>query len=105
MKRFYWSIAGLVLPIAVLLVLSAANATREKQDLLWHHRNLGKAFYENPTTLKESAAEFKKALEVSPDSARERVNYGLALLRAGQTKDSTAELVNTKKKDPEILQP
>src|ERR1041384_2608423 len=102
MKRVCWSIAGGVLLAAVLLVLSAADSTREKQDLLWHHRNLGKAFYENPTTQKEAVGEFKKALDVSPDSARERVNYGLALLRAGQTKEGTAELLKAQKQDPAI---
>jgi len=66
MKRVCWSIAGLVLPVAVLLVLSAAGTTREKQDLLWRHRNLGKAFYENPTTQKEAVGEFKKALTFHP---------------------------------------
>jgi tetratricopeptide (TPR) repeat protein len=102
MKRVCWSIAGLVLPVAILLLLSAAGTTREKQELLWHHRNLGKAFYENPTTQKEAVGEFKKALDVSPDSARERVNYGLALLRAGQTKEGMAELLKAQKQDPAI---
>ena len=46
--------------------------------------------------------EFKKALDVAPNSARERVNYGLALLRAGQTKDGVAELVKAQKQDPAI---
>src|ERR1700730_12814686 len=102
MKRISWSIAGVMLPVVVLLVLSAAGTTREKQDLLWHHRNLGKAFYETPTTLKEAVGEFKKALDLSPDSARERVNYGLALLRAGQTKEGMAELLKAQKQDPAI---
>ena len=78
-------------------MLAAASATREKQDLLWRHRNLGKAFYENPTTQKEAVAEFKKALDLAADSARERVNYGLALLRAGQTKEGMAELLKAQK--------
>ncbi len=81
---------------------SAADATRAAQDRLWRHRNLGKAFYENPTTQKESAAEFKKALDLAPDSARERVNYGLALLRAGQTKEGVVELEKAQKQDPKI---
>src|ERR1700756_1279340 len=81
---------------------AAADATRAAQDRLWHHRNLGKAFYENPTTQKEAVVEFKKALDVAPDSARERGNYGIALLRAGQTEDGVAELLKAQKQDPKI---
>ena len=102
MKRVFWWISGIVLPAAALLLVYGASASRQQQDLLWHHRNLGKAFYENPTTQKEAVVEFKKALEVVPNSARERVNYGLALLRAGQTKDGTAELIKAQKQDPAI---
>jgi len=102
MKRVLGWTAGFVLPAAVVLLLSGASASREQQDLLWHYRNLGKAFYENPTTQKEAVAEFKKALDLAPDSARERVNYGLALLRAGQTKDGAAELVKAQQQDPSI---
>ena len=102
MKRVFWWSAGLMLPVAAVFVLSGARASREQQDLLWHYRNLGKAFYENPTTLKEAVAEFKKALDLAPDSARERVNYGLALLRAGQTKDGAAELLKAQRQDPSI---
>jgi hypothetical protein len=61
MKRVLGWTAGLVLPAAVVLLLSGASVSREQQDLLWHDRNLGKAFYENPTTQKETVAEFKKA--------------------------------------------
>ena len=85
MRVFGW-IFGLALPVTAFFVLSGSSASREHQDLLWHYRNLGKAFYENPATSKEAVAEFKKALGLAPDSARERVNYGLALLRAGQGK-------------------
>src|SRR5579863_3907176 len=102
MKRIYWCCTAVVLSAWTLFLVSAANSSRERQDLLWHYRNLGKAFYENPTTQKEAVAEFKKALDLAPDSARERVNYGLALLRAGQTKDGVAELVKAQHQDPAI---
>src|SRR6266705_1622327 len=81
---------------------AGADATRAAQDRLWRHRNLGKAFYENPTTQKEAVGEFKKALDLAPDSARERVNYGLALLRAGQTKEGIVELEKAQQRDPAI---
>ncbi len=79
-----------------------APLTREQQDRLWHYRNLGKAFYENTTTQKEAVEQFRKALELAPDSARERVNYGLALLRAGDTLKAVAELEKAQKQDPSI---
>jgi len=103
MERVLRYLSGIILPIAVLLLLlHGASTSRQQQDLLWRHRNLGKAFYENPTTQKEAVVEFKKALDVVPDSARERVNYGIALLRAGQTKEGVAELLKAQKQDPKI---
>src|ERR1700683_5243136 len=105
MKRVSWLVSGLVLPAVALLLLRGAASTRAQQDLLWHYRNLGKAFYENPTTQKEGVVEFKKALDLASDSARERVNYGLALLRAGQTTEGVAELGQAQKKDPAIPHP
>ena len=102
MKRVFRWVSGFVLPAAALWLIYGASASRQQQDLLWHYRNLGKAFYENPTTQKEAVGEFKKAFDVAPNSARERVNYGLALLRAGQTKDGVAELAKAQKQDPAI---
>src|SRR5207302_4767156 len=68
---------------ALFLALLLAAVSPPSADLLWHHRNLGKAFYENPTTQYQAVQEFKAALDLAPDSVRERVNYGLALLKAG----------------------
>ncbi len=82
--------------------LLAADSTPPLADRLASARNLGKAFYENPTTQKEAVEEFRKALELAPDSARERLNYGLALLRAGQMEQGIAELQRVQKQDPTI---
>src|SRR5215467_5171270 len=87
---------------AALLLLRGADSARPHEDEIWRHRNLGKAFYENPTTQAQAVDEFKKALDLAPDSARERVNYGLALLRAGKTKEGVAELEKAQKQDPKI---
>ncbi|MDQ6663483.1 MAG: FG-GAP-like repeat-containing protein, partial [Acidobacteriota bacterium] len=92
---------GLIITASALLLIGAP-LTREQQDRLWHYRNLGKAFYENTTTQKEAVEQFRKALELAPDSARERVNYGLALLRAGDTPSAVAELEKAQKQDPSI---
>lgn len=65
-------------------------------------RNLGKAFYENPTTQKEAVVTLKQALDLAPKSARERLNYGLALLRAGQAQEGIAQLLTVQKEKPEL---
>ncbi len=83
--------------VSLLLLLVAPD-----QDRLWHLRNLGKAFYENPTTQKEAVEEFRQALELNPNSVRERVNYGLALLKNGDTKPAVVELEKAQKQDPSI---
>src|SRR6267378_619559 len=102
MKWVFWSAIGVVLPAAAAFFLLGASSTRQQEDLLWRYRNLGKAFYENPTTQKEAVTEFRKALDLAPKSARERVNYGLALLRAGQTKEGIVELEKAQQRDPAI---
>jgi len=96
-----WILAGM-LAAAALVLLVGADASRVEQDRIGRLRNLGKAFYENPTTQIQAVAEFKKALDLAPDSARERVNYGLALLRAGKTGEGAAELERAQKQDPKI---
>jgi hypothetical protein len=78
---------------------SAQSPDATRRDELARHRNLGKAFYENPTTHQNAVDEFKKALDLAADSARERVNYGLALLRAGKTAEGVAELERAQQQD------
>src|SRR5207253_11054109 len=90
--------------LAVLFgfVLFAAPPDTALEERLWRHRNLGKAFYENPTTLAQAVVEFKQALDLAPNSARERLNYGLALLRAGKTQEGVDELLKVQKQDPKL---
>jgi hypothetical protein len=85
---------------ALLLLMAAGPDPSEEQ--LQRYRNLGKAFYENPTTQAQAVDEFKKALDLRPKSATERLNYGLALIRAGKTKEGIAELERVQKKDPKL---
>jgi Tfp pilus assembly protein PilF len=85
-----------------LAALAASPAAQPQNDELSQHRNLGKAFYENPTTQQQAVEEFKKALDLAPASPRERVNYGLALLRAGKTAEGVAELLRAQAQDPSI---
>ena len=55
--------------IAFAALLLAAQTSVDPTTRLWQHRNLGKAFYENPTTQSECVGEFKKALDLEPNSA------------------------------------
>ena len=70
------------------------------QQLLWRYRNLGKALFETPTTQAQAPAELKKALDLAPDSFRDRLNYGLALLRAGEIDPAILELQKAQAQDP-----
>jgi Tfp pilus assembly protein PilF len=84
------------------LCLVAAQTRVSVEERLWQHRNLGKAYYENPTTQVQAVGEFQKALVLAPNSVREQLNYGLALLRAGRTKEGVAELEKVQKEDPSL---
>ncbi|HEX5760000.1 MAG TPA: FG-GAP-like repeat-containing protein [Thermoanaerobaculia bacterium] len=102
-----WRAALVPLAAALLLVSAAADgngpaAALSREELLWHHRNLGKAFYENPTTHDAAVAELKRALDLAPASLRERLNHGLALLRAGRVEEGIAELERVQRQDPAL---
>ncbi len=86
--------------VCAFLLLAADAPQSEAQ--LWQYRNLGKAFYENPDTHAQAVEQLRAALQLKPDSVRERTNYGLALLRAGQTDAGSAELLKAQKQDPSI---
>jgi len=93
--------------MAVLAVLSALwvhpdQSPSDVSEQLWRHRNLGKAFYENQTTYIEAVEQFQRALELAPDSSRERLNHGLALIRAGQTDQGIAQLERVQREAPAI---
>jgi tetratricopeptide (TPR) repeat protein len=93
-----------------LLVESACSRQNNPQNrpqfneaLLTQHRNLGKAFYENPTTKQEAVQEFQQALALAPDSAREKLNYALALLRAsGHDQEAVQRLQEVQRQDPSL---
>jgi tetratricopeptide (TPR) repeat protein len=88
--------------LLVVLLIPTALLADSPGEMLSHYRNLGKAFYENRATQYEAVETFKKALDLAPDSARERVNYGLALIRAGKKTEGVAELEKAQKQDPTI---
>lgn len=67
--------------------------------LLQEVRNLGKAFYETPGSSRQAVEQLKKALDLNPGSAREHLNYGLALLRAGRRDEGMAEVARAQRID------
>src|SRR5215472_5696182 len=90
-------------PVAVVCAfLILAADVPQSESRLWEARNLGKAFYENPDTHLQAVEQLRAALQLKPDSVRERINYGLALLRAGKTDAGAAELLKAQKQDPSI---
>ncbi|MEO8127793.1 MAG: tetratricopeptide repeat protein [Bryobacteraceae bacterium] len=87
---------------AALFLFLQAAPVEPVEDQLARLRNLGKAFYENTTTQTEAVETFRQALKLKPDSVRERLNFGLALLRAGKTAEGIAELEKVQKADPSL---
>ncbi len=67
--------------------------------LLQEVRNLGKAFYETPGSSRQAVEQLKRALDLNPGSAREHLNYGLALLRAGQREEGMAHVARAQRID------
>jgi tetratricopeptide (TPR) repeat protein len=88
--------------VAASVLFVAVAAEKPADEQLAEARNLGKAFYENPTTQQDAVDQFHRALELNPQSAREHVNYGLALLHAAKTADGVKELELAQKQDPSI---
>src|SRR5437763_14220619 len=88
--------------LSLAFLSSTPNLPANVREQVWKHRNLGKAYYENPMTQIKAGEEFKLALDLAPNSTRDRGNYGLALLRAGKAKEAIAELLKAQKEDPSI---
>lgn len=84
------------LAVFAFLLLAAPD------ERLARHRNLGKAYFETPTTHAQAVIEFQKALALAPNSTRDRLNLGLSLIANGQTAEGIAELEKVQKADPSI---
>src|SRR5580658_9365089 len=87
---------------ALLLLLASCSRPRD-ENALERHRNLGKAYYENPTTKQEAVNEFQQAFKIAPDSARDKLNYALALLRVdGREPEAVKLLEEVERQDPSL---
>src|SRR5215472_1711724 len=105
MRRFQLSSIRAWIAAAIICGLAwvvTAQRSASNDDRLWHYRNLGKAFYENPTTQEQSVAEFKKALDLAPNSNREKLNFALALMHAGKQAEGVELLRQVQKSAPEL---
>ena len=96
------NLAVCALAVAAFLLQSPAQNKASVEEQLAQLRNLGKAFYENPTTKQEAVDTFRKALALAPGSVREKLNYGLALVHNGDVDQGMAEIAKVQKQDPSI---
>ena len=78
-----------VMCVCALIWLTPSASSAAADAMLERHRSLGKAFFENPTTHTEAIAEFKKALDLAPNSVREKLNYALALLHGNRRRKAS----------------
>src|ERR1044071_1883623 len=93
--------AGILAATAAVALLALRAAT-PADDTLQRHRNLGKAFYENPTTHAEAITELKRALDLAPNSIPEKLNYALALLRGARAPEAVPLLQDVQRRDPAL---
>lgn len=94
-------LGALVAGGAALWMLATAQtpSSPDEDALLQEVRNLGKAFYETPGSSRQAVEQLERALELNPGSAREHLNYGLALLRAGRRDEGMAQVTEAQKID------
>ena len=87
--------------MAALVIATAETAGTDSAKLA-EHRNLGRAFYESAGASKQAMEHLGQAAAMNPESARDRLNYGLALLRGGQPEAGIAEIKKAQELDPSI---
>jgi tetratricopeptide (TPR) repeat protein len=101
--RSFRVICALTISLAALLIWFSPRAISAADNpSIERHRNLGKAFFENPTTHVEAIAEFKRALDLAPNSTREKLNYALALLHGNRVPEGIALLEQVQRVDPSL---
>lgn len=97
-RLFVFAIAAVLLAWAC----QRSNVAPENAAELQQIRNLGKALYETPGSAEQAVEALAKAVELAPKSARDRVNYGLALLSAGEGAAGVEQLLEAQRQAPEI---
>ena len=100
-KRFSGWVALALASVVALWVLATAQtpSSGPEQARLQELRNLGKALYETPGSSRQAVEVLREALDLNQGSAREHLNYGLALLRAGQREAGMDEVARAQRID------
>ncbi len=80
----------------------AESADDKRDGELDKRRLVGKAHYENDE-FKEAAEEFRRAIELAPDSAADHFNLGLTLMRGAKFDESHQMLDRARQLDPKLL--
>jgi tetratricopeptide (TPR) repeat protein len=99
-QRLLLSVSPVFVGLAAAFLFFSAGTSKEEE--IQRHRNLGKALFENPISVAQAPEEFKKALELAPNSDRDRLNYGITLLKAGHVPEGMAELMKVQKTSPQL---
>jgi Flp pilus assembly protein TadD len=99
-QRLLLSVSPVFVGLAAAFLFLSPGSSKEEE--LQRHRNLGKALFENPISVAQAPEEFKKALELAPNSDRDRLNYGITLLKAGHVPEGMAELMKVQKTSPQL---
>jgi Flp pilus assembly protein TadD len=99
-QRLLLSVSPVFVGLAAAFLFLSPGTPKEEE--LQRHRNLGKALFENPISVAQAPEEFKKALELAPNSDRDRLNYGITLLKAGHVPEGMAELMKVQKTSPQL---
>ncbi len=97
----YFAVWAPLLGLATWVVMPRAQDP-QNAAALQEIRNLGKAFYETPGSAQQAVEQLRIAAERNPRSAQDRLNYGLALLRAGSGEEGVAEIIAAQKFDRTI---
>ncbi len=100
--RSFRVICACAISLAAVLIWVTPRTSAADNPAIERYRNLGKAFFENPTTHIEAIAEFKKALDLAPNSTREKLNYALALLHGNRVPEGIALLEQVQRLDPSL---
>lgn len=99
-QRLLLSVSPVFVGLAAAFLFFSPGTSKEEE--IQRHRNLGKALYENPISVAQAPEEFKKALELVPNSDRDRLNYGITLVKAGHVPEGMAELLKVQKTSPQL---
>ena len=71
-----------------------------REEELWRHRNLGKALYETPASVPQSAVELKKALDLAPGLVPRPAQLRPGAAARGRHQAGQGELEKAQKQEP-----